>query len=577
MEPSWKRYFTPANTGSSKPTGSKYTHSTTGMSGNYSSYLPEVYTGSDNRIERYSQYETMDQDSHIGASLDIIAEFCTQIDDDTGLAFEVDYREDPTESETLVINKYLKKWIMENRFDQRLFDIVRGVIKYGDQFFIRDPETLRWLPVYHANVEGILVNEGKGKALEVFKIKDLDFNAPGLMATEVPGAYQGSTFPSIPNAAYSNINYNNKLITAGGKNRFDKGINTAHVLAEHVIHISMNNGQDVNWPFGSSILERVFKVFKQKELLEDSILIYRIQRAPERRVFYVDVGDLPEQKAMQFVERMKNEIHQKRIPSKTGGGTSVMDSTYSALSVLEDFFIPTRPDGRGSKIEVLPGGDTSWGIDELLYFDNKLARGLGVPSSYIPTGPDDSAGVYNDGKLGTAMLQELRFAKYCTRIQNTIISSFDTDFKLYLKRRGANISADVFDLKFVAPQDFGTWRKIEIDQANIQNFTNISNVPYISKRKALMKYLGWSEAEVLENIKMYAEENPKKFKDSKLNKLMNDNGGSDLGLGDVGISQHDLSPAPELDLGDENAEQPEEAPAENTPAPEANPQTPPQQ
>ena len=65
---------------------------------------------------------------------------------------------------------------------------------------------------------------------------------------------------------------------------------------------------------------------KQKELLEDSIIIYRVQRAPERRVFYVDVGNMPPNKAMGFVERVKNEIHQKRIPNKTGGGTTIMDA-----------------------------------------------------------------------------------------------------------------------------------------------------------------------------------------------------------------------------------------------------------
>ncbi len=89
--------------------------------------------------------------------------------------------------------------------------------------------------------------------------------------------------------------------------------------AKHVVHMSLNEGLDVFWPFGKSILENIYKVFKQKELLEDSILIYRVSRAPERRIFKIDVGNMPSHLAMQFVERIKNEMHQRRIPTTTGG------------------------------------------------------------------------------------------------------------------------------------------------------------------------------------------------------------------------------------------------------------------
>ena len=99
------------------------------------------------------------------------------------------------------------------------------------------------------------------------------------------------------------------------------------VDSKHVVHMALSDGMNVNWPSGNSILESVFKVYKQKELLEDSIIIYRVQRAPERRVFYIDVGNMPSHKAMAFVERVKNEVHQTRIPNKTGGGTNVMDAS----------------------------------------------------------------------------------------------------------------------------------------------------------------------------------------------------------------------------------------------------------
>ena len=80
--------------------------------------------------------------------------------------------------------------------------------------------------------------------------------------------------------------------------------------AEHIVHLSLSEGLDNNFPFGNSLLESIFKVYKQKELLEDAIIIYRTQRAPERRVFYIDVGNMSHL-AMQFVERVKTEIHLK--------------------------------------------------------------------------------------------------------------------------------------------------------------------------------------------------------------------------------------------------------------------------
>ena len=111
---------------------------------------------------------------------------------------------------------------------------------------------------------------------------------------------------------------------AGG--RFTKDLLEIAVDAENMVHLSLSEGLDGNFPFGNSLLESIFKVYKQKELLEDAIIIYRVQRAPERRVFYVDVGNMPSHLAMQFVERVKTDIHQRRIPSATGGGQNVVDS-----------------------------------------------------------------------------------------------------------------------------------------------------------------------------------------------------------------------------------------------------------
>jgi hypothetical protein len=273
--------------------------------------------------------------------------------------------------------------------------------------------------------------------------------------------------------------------------------------------MSLNEGLDTFWPFGKSILENIFKVFKQKELLEDAMLIYRVQRAPERRVFKIDVGNMPSHMAMAFVERVKNEMHQRRIPTYGGGGQNIMDSSYNPLSINEDFFFPVGVDGRGSSVDVLPGGQNLGEIDDLKYFNNKMARGLRVPSSYLPTGPDDSDRTMQDGKVGTALIQEYRFNQYCERLQALIMQKLDDEFKMFLRWRGFNIDAGLFQIKFNPPQNFASYRQAELDTSRITAFTSLEALPYMSKRFLLERFLGLTEDEIQQNSKLWKEERSK--------------------------------------------------------------------
>jgi hypothetical protein len=283
-------------------------------------------------------------------------------------------------------------------------------------------------------------------------------------------------------------------------------MNQYAINAEHVIHLSMSDGLDNLFPFGQSVLEQVFKVYKQKELLEDAIIIYRVQRAPERRVFYIDVGNMPTHLAMQFVERVKNEINQRRIPS-TSGGVNYIDATYNPMSINEDYFFPQTAEGRGSKVDTLPGGTNLGEIDDLRFFTNKLFRGLRIPASYLPTGAEDGQQQYNDGRVGTAYIQELRFNKYCQRLQSLLQTAFDSEFKLWLKNKGYNIDFSMFEIKMNPPQNFAQYRQTEMDQARVSTFTQVAELPYMSKRFALKRFLGLTEEEMAKNADLWAEEN----------------------------------------------------------------------
>ena len=500
----WRKYFKTSNLPSNiSPLGGGRI-ADPGMR-NYQSQLPEVYIGHPNRVERYNQYEQMDMDSEVNAALDILAEFMTQKNEENHTAFTLKFKETPSDNEVKILKEQLQQWVALNELNKRAFKIVRNTLKYGDQVFIRDPENFKLMWTEMSKVTKVIVNEGEGKKPEQYLIKDLNPNFQNLTATAVATT---DTYTNHPQTGGPSGAYVQPQSPFGGGSRFSHAKNEAPINAEHVVHVSLTEGLDVFWPFGNSVLENIFKVFKQKELLEDSIIIYRVQRAPERRIFKIDVGNMPSHMAMAFVERIKNEIHQRRIPTQSGTGNNanMMDATYNPLSTNEDYFFPTTADGRGSSVDVLPGGANLGEITDLRFFTNKLFRGLRIPSSYLPTTAEDGTAAYTDGRVGTALIQEWRFNQYCLRLQSMIADRLDAEFKLFMRWRGFNIDGSLFDLQFNPPQNFAQYRQADIDAARIATFTQLEAYPYLSKRWLMKRYLGMTEQEVAENEMAWAEE-----------------------------------------------------------------------
>lgn len=540
----WQRFFTSHSAPSTSANGYSKATNTQGTSpsnSSFVSFLPEVYAGAPNRIERYQQFESMELDGMINAALNTIAEFCTQENNHTHLPFVIQFKTtDATDTEKETLEESLKQWCYINDFRTRIYHIFRKTLVYGDCFFVRDPETFEWIFVDPKNVEKVAVDELKGKVADSYFFRDLDLNVATktLSTAKSPGKYFVPA--GLPTPGNPNYPGQNTWSSPGSQSRFSKANNTTEIPAEHVIHLSLNTGLEPYWPFGNSILEPVFKSHKQKELLEDSMVIYRVQRAPERRVFYVDTGTLPSHKAMAFVERVKNEVQQRRIPSRTGGGSAIMDAAYNPLSILEDYWFPQNSDGKGSRVELLPGGADIGTINDLLYFNNQLVRGLGVPSSYLPTGPEDSNVAYSDGKTGAAYIQEWRFSKFCRRIQNLLIKYFDYEFKLFLKQKGIIIESSQFELDMEEPESFAEYRAIEKDTAHFNILSQALGVPFFSKRFALKRYGGLSEAEILENEKLWREENKNKLKSTASAAGIEEPG---VSLRNVGIPPIPMSPA----------------------------------
>lgn len=542
----WKRHMTTGRSKISISPSQANPTKTTGSKSNYASYLPVVYTGLANRVDRYRQYEQMDQDPEIRTALNIIADFCTQSGEDFGLPYKIKYKDNIGDTEVTTIEDRLDAWTEQNDFKTRIYEIVRGLLKYGDQFFIRDPETFDWYWVNPQNVEQVFVNEATGKTPVIYFIRDVSLNLKDKVFSNLQIGFDKAAYPgAIPNtlgggavgggaiSGFASANNSNSADPFSTNGRMD----VIPVGAEHVIHLTLNTGQDGVWPFGTSILEDVFKVYKQKELLEDSIIIYRVQRAPERRVFRIDVGDMQTHQAMAYVERFKNEIHQRRIPSNKGGSTSLMDAAYNPLSILEDYFFPQTADGRGSSVDTLPGGDNLGQIDDLRYFNNKLIRGLQIPASYLPQGPDDGGvALFGDGAT-QAMASELRFNNQCMRYQRLVAKVFDAEFKRFMLKNGYNISASSFEVVFNPPINLASYRKAELDAKLISTYIPLNELPYIAKQTILNK-MGFDQDDIVKNEQLWLQENPQ---DTSVN-----NQEEQAGLQSVGI---DSPNDPGMDLG----------------------------
>ena len=177
---SWKKYFSavPSTTklATRQDTSARGGGAPAGSGAKYASYLPEVYSGAPNRIERYIQYEQMDLDSEINKGLDIISDYSTQNYDIDQEPFTINYKDTMSETEVKLLKDMLAQWCSINRWQQRLWRAFRNTIKYGDQVFVRDPETFELYWVDMVKVARVIVNESEGKRPEQYIIRDINPN-----------------------------------------------------------------------------------------------------------------------------------------------------------------------------------------------------------------------------------------------------------------------------------------------------------------------------------------------------------------------------------------------------------------
>lgn len=450
-----------------------------GDQGSYANYTwyQRLVQGSASRITRYREYDLMDNDIEIARSLDTIAEEMIGSDPNTEMPLELvidgDKQREVDTSTVATLRAALRYWSDLHNWKTRLFKIARVAIKYGDCFFIRHKDTKRWEYIHPKNVVAAVVDERDMTHVIGWQIKR-EVKAPNSPVNSQTGHYG---------------NNSNELIDT--------------FAADEVVWFTLNDDMSESAPFGESVLRAVYRAQKQKELLEDAVIIYRIQRAPERRVFYIDVGKMPPQRVKSHLEQIKNEIRQKKIPT-AGGGVEQIDSVYNPQQMSEDFFFAQRPDGRGSKVETLPGGAGLGELADLEYFQWKVFRGLRIPLSYMREGQDNA--LVNDGKTGVAYIMELRFAMYIQRLQGYIDIVLDREFKRYLRAAGINVDPTMFHIKLIEPENFGIYREQQLSSDLLATYVQSEGIAHISKRMGLTKYLQWTDEEILRNFHLRVEE-----------------------------------------------------------------------
>lgn len=450
-----------------------------GLYGNYTWYS-RLVQGSANRITRYREYDVMDSDIDIARALDIIAEEMAGNNPKTQLPLQIEItagNEQKVKSSTVVtLNAALKTWCAVQSWQTRLFNLIRTLIKYGDIFFFKTKKkNKKWIYINPKNVVGAVVTQEDITDVKAWHIKTDTKKAQGNLGTNL----------------YYNLN----------GSMYDQNVDVFNT--DEIVRYTMHDDMSDEAPFGESILRTVFRVFKQKELLEDSILIYRISRAPERRVFKIEMGKMPPQKAAAHLEQIKNEIKQRKIPTMQGGQNKI-ESIYNPISQSEDYFFQQR-DGNGSTVEVLPGGQNLGELSDLNYFYQKLWRGLRIPGSYMNNTNDD-AQQFNDGAVGLAYQQEIKFSQYVERLQTHVEIPMDREFKNFLHDMSINIDPTIFQLRLPVPTNWAKSRQQKIDNDLVAVYNNIKDDPSTSKRFAKTKYLQWTKEELLTNERMLREE-----------------------------------------------------------------------
>jgi hypothetical protein len=401
----------------------------------------------------FRDYELMDQDPIIASALDIYSDEST-VDNVEGEILKI--RTENVKVQKILHNLYYD--IMNIEFN--LWSWIRNMTKYGDFYLSLDI----------VDKYGV-VNVSPISSYDVTRMEDHDPANPQLIQFEMEGD------------------------SRAGKKEVKENYEIAHfrLLA------------DTNFlPYGRSMLEGGRKIFKQLTLMEDAMLIHRIMRAPEKRVFKIDVGNIPPREVEQFMQRIINKM--KKIPvidQKTGE----YNLRYNVESVTEDYFLPVRGGDTGTEIDTLPGLSNNDQIDDIEYLRNKLMASLRIPKAFLG---------YEEGLAGgkaTLAAEDVRFARTIERLQKIVVSELTKIGIVHLYSQGFNDSDLInFDLELQNPSLIHEQEKMEHMNQQLELAEKAMDVKLFSRKWIYDNIFDLSDEEMADVYKDIVEDTKQKFR-----------------------------------------------------------------
>ena len=388
---------------------------------------------SQNRAERYVDFEQMEYMPEIASAIDIYADEMT-----TSNSFEPLLNIKCTNLEIKTILQSLYYDVLNIEFNA--FGWARSMCKYGDFFLYLDIDDKMGV----TSVVGLPNNE-------VERLEGQDPSNPNYVQYQWNGA--GMTFENWQVAHFRIL------------------------------------GNDRHAPYGTSILDPARRIWRQLVLLEDAMIAYRVVRAPERRIFQIDVGNIPPQDVAQYMEKVKTEMKRNQL---VDANTGRVDLRYNPLSLEEDYFIPMRG-GVGSDIKSLPGAASLNDIDDVNYMRDKLFAALKVPQAYLTNlvGADEDK--------TTLAQKDIRFARTIQRLQRAVVAELDKIGVVHLYTLGFRGDDLInFDLELNNPSRLAELQQLEYMRTKFDVANAVPEGTY-SKRWVGHNILGLSDDEFLRN------------------------------------------------------------------------------
>jgi len=426
------------------------------------------------RVQIYADYDAMDTDAIIASALDIISDECT-LKNEQGEVLQI--RSSDENIQKILYSLFYD--VLNIEFN--LWSWIRNMCKYGD-FYLK-MEIADKYGVYNV----------------------IPFSAYNIVRQE-------GFNPQNPNEVRFKFDPNASLAsTSGYSSAFanqDPGIFFDNYEIAHFRLIG-----DVNYlPYGRSYLEPARKLFKQYVLIEDAMLIHRIVRAPERRVFYVNVGAIPPNEVENYVQRMMNKM--KKTPL-IDAQTGQYNLKYNVQNMLEDFVIPVRGNDQSTRIDTAKGLDYN-GIEDVSYFREKLFAALKIPKAFMG---------YEKDLTGKATLaaEDIRFARTIERIQRIIVSELTKVALVHLYSQGyTNESAANFSISLTNPSIIYDQEKIALMKEKIDLANSAMESKLLPKYYIYDKLFQFSEDQFNEFNDQIAEDQKQLFRFNQISGEGND-------------------------------------------------------